>query len=377
MNLKEELIKLKNKLLDAKKTPKDDNSSLNEKIEDFISWYEKKLYNGYICREPEVIKNFIDKMAIWYELRYPEHFLVSMLSNETAEVNNNTMFNENPYIRKTNKELDVLLDNNKSDEIFGYLEWDKFYNAKSFINSLPDVEKCLFLKPRYSWWINYDYASFFLTATGTVERVTYYRLGMPQFDYKKLVGMHITDVVPILEKEFPHDDLNRIKKEISDYNNHCKFKEELLNCVMYKIMDRGKDEITAYRAFLFAKEFNRNIDFPLQYGLGRIEFNLQKFIADYFKAGGKRDLVCYTNYYTRNNKFEKLKTITMQEIIERYPLEWHEQFMEEDFENNKNELVQRMVDSLSGTIDKEELNEEKLKQLRLERKYNKNKKGDE
>ena len=36
-----------------------------------------------------------------------------------------------------------------------------------------------------------------------------------------------------------------------------------LNCVMYRIIERGGNRIGPRRGFLFAKEFGRNIDIPM------------------------------------------------------------------------------------------------------------------
>lgn len=411
MNLKEELQKLKNKLLAKNDNVQSDerpykvlatfeeikemekqyykekngisteslsysfSSSLNAKVEKFIKWYKDNMYENFFDNTPEEVRNFIEKMAVWYELRYSDNGVIDMLYEWESSRQNYLMFNENTYINKTNEELDVLLNNNPSKEIFNYLEWDKFYNTRVFIDSLHEYEKELLRKPKYFWHIDYNGISLYLTAKGTIERARKFYFGVDKFDYKKLIGMNIKEALVVLKKEYPHRDEYEVMKRIKDYDNQCKFKEELLDCVMYRIMERGQNRVAAYRAFLFAKEFNRNIDIPLQYGLARVDVDLKKFIFEYLNAGGNKNLVCYPNYYSRESKFEKLDTITIQEIIDKYYKEWYEEpEKEEETTDNSVELKQRLVNVLAGSINQEELQREKVKQLRLERKLEKSKK---
>ena len=415
MNLKEELLKLKNKLLEKNNKLQNDNdnkehpykvlatheelksmekqyyqekngktseqltnlfsASLNDKVEEFIKWYKKNMYDDYFLSTPEEVRNFIEKMAVWYELRYPDYSVMGMLYGREIYNSSNQMFIENPYINKTNEELDILLENNKSREMFDYLEWDKFYNTRSFINSLPEDEKELLRKPRYFWSVDYNGASIRLTAKGTIENVRKFYFGPIKFDYQKLVGMNIKDALVILEKEAPHHDVTEIKNKIKDYDNQCKFKQDLLDSVMYRIMEREINRIGAYRAFLFAKEFNRNIDIPLQYGLGRIDSDLKNFIFDYLEAGGNKNLSCYTNYYFRKSDFKEIKIMTIEEIINMFSYDWYKDVnVRKMISNDRMELDQRLVNALANRIVQEELEKEKVKQLRLERKLERSKK---
>ena len=84
---------------------------------------------------------------------------------------------------------------------------------------------------------------------------------------------------------------------------------------MYRIIERGGNRIGPRRAFLFAKEFNRNIDIPMMYGVDTSDPGLKQFVDEYIKAGGSKDLVCYGNYFSRSSKNEKLETIKVREII--------------------------------------------------------------
>lgn len=411
MNLKEELQKLKNKLLEKKDNVQSDeqpykvlatheelkemekqyykekngirseslsnsfSNSLNAKVEKFIKWYKDNMYETFFDNTPEDVRNFIEKMAVWYELRYPDYNVIDMLYEDEFSYKYNLMFNENTYINKTNEELDGLLNNNPSKEIFNYLEWDKFYNTRVFIDSLHEYEKELLRKPKYFGIVHYNGALIHLTSKGIIKSARKYYIGEIKFDYATLVGMNIKEALKVLKKEDTHRDEYEIMERIKDYDNQCKFKEELLDCVMYRIMERGQNRVAAYRSFLFAKEFNRNIDIPLQYGLARVDADLKKFILEYLNAGGNKNLVCYPNYYSRESKFEKLDTITIQEIIDKYYKEWYKQFSKQEIiVDEKHELKQRLVNVLASHINQEELQREKVKQLRLERKLEKSKK---
>lgn len=56
---------------------------------------------------------------------------------------------------------------------------------------------------------------------------------------------------------------NELEATINNVENRSYQKEEMLNCVMYRIIERGGNRIGPRRAFLFAKEFGRNIDLSL------------------------------------------------------------------------------------------------------------------
>ena len=116
MDIKQELIKLKNKLLGTKKensnngkttvvreglTEEDINKfregyvspvaeamanhfanirniSLDAKVDDYIQWNYENMVKGHYTDigeywVPIELRNFIEKMAVWYELRYPDY----------------------------------------------------------------------------------------------------------------------------------------------------------------------------------------------------------------------------------------------------------------------------------------------------------------
>ena len=89
--------------------------------------------------------------------------------------------------------------------------------------------------------------------------------------------MHYWDVLN-------EEQLKTIGFAIKDFENKTYQKEEMLNCVMYRIIERGGNRIGPRRAFLFAKEFGRNIDIPMIYGVDSSEPGLRNFMNEYINS---------------------------------------------------------------------------------------------
>ncbi len=355
---------------------------LDDKVDEFIDWFTetmvKKRYYTDIGEYsiPINMRNFIEKMAVWYELRYPDYEINRIMpgsSQEQTEINK-VMFANNQY---TNDILD-------EDSEIKDLDWDEFYNTKAFINSLPWSERDLFSRPKYQnivyWNRKHSSAHLHLTSNGFVEMSEYMDCVIPEISNKDLEGKNIKEIVNILKErgvKFP--DNNEFEKAIEDYDNRVYQKEEMLNCVMYRIIERGENRFGPRRAFLFAKEFGRNIDIPMAYGVDTSDSGLRLFINDYIKAGGSRNLVCNIGYGLRASKYEKLSTITIQELI-RTESNNYAIFNTPDNTPEKNELYQILVNVLSNRISQDNLSEAQKKlrksrviEQRLQRKLEKSK----
>ena len=319
MAIKEEIKQLveeeKKKVKNVKKLPID----LNDKVDEFINWYFLNMVKGYYTDigeyyKPIEMRNFIEKMAVWYELRYPDYEINRLMpgSNQENIKIDDVMFTSNSYI---NEQLD-------EDSDVRILDWDEFYNPKAFINSLPWEERYLFQNPRYKEVVyvgpNRRIPYLHLTINGNV----YESKGLGAYTHfkindKDLEKMHIKDVVQLFkEKEIFLPSDNELEKTINYVEKWSYQKEEMLNCVMYRIIERGGNRIGPRRAFLFAKEFERNIDIPMMYGIDYSDPGLKKFIYEYLKAGGSKNLVCYVNYFSRASKNKKVNTMSIQELIQ-------------------------------------------------------------
>lgn len=395
MNLKDELKKAKEKLLNLKKGKNEEKEeiekeiysdmsvfmkegansiktavdyannlidySLDSKIYGFINWCNKnKCLPIYEKFYQQKLANFIEKMAVWYELRYPDYVIRNAICSNPKNINK-IIFEDNPYIKELLEE----------DNEVRCLDWNDFYNAKTFINTLPDYEKEYLKKPKYSKYINITTTTCLeLSKKGVIlNSKGFEHLTNKKIADKDIIGKNIKEVLIMLKKEnikVPH---NRLELETYLYDREVYFKEELLNCVMYRIIERGGHIVGPRRAFLFAKEFGRNIDVPMRYGVSYYDPELKGFINEYLKAGGSEKLLCYENYFYKEPDIMNISIITIEEVLKKIKDDSFVKYTEEE-----HELHQRLVDVLSSSIDKEELEKEKVKRLRIERKLQERKK---
>ena len=186
---------------------------------------------------------------------------------------------------------------------------------------------------------------------------------------EKLEGKSLRDAIKYLEEEnIRVPDSSEMKKTLFQYENRVIFKEELLNAIMYKIIDRGGNRFGPRRAFLFAKEFNANPSIPMIYGIDMHSPGQRTFINEYLKAGGSKDLVCYKNYfYGDQTNPEEYETISIGDLLIDL---WDN--CTEKYTKEEKEIIERLVNDINMTIDQDELKKEKVKQLRIERRLNKN-----
>ena len=347
------------------------NVLLDTKVDDYIKWNFENMIKGKYTDigeywVPIELRNFIEKMAVWYELRYPDYEINRLMPGSSQEgiKINDVMFNSNKYIND-------LFDENADVRA---LDWDEFYNAKAFINSLSWDERYLFGRPRYRDLVYIDShrrsAHLHLTSKGFVELAE--EIGSyTNFKVKdeELKGMHVKDVVKLLkEKGISLPSGNELEETIKNVENWNYQKEEMLNCVMYRIIERGGNRMGPRRAFLFAKEFGRNIDIPMMYGVDYSDPGLRSFIIEYIKAGGSKDLVCYIGYFSRASQSEKMDTVSVGEMLRTRHNDCVTKYTPEE-----TALHQRMVNALASQVDQEEVRKEEVKQLRLQRRLEKSK----
>ena len=405
MDLKQELIKFKNKLIGLKQeqvntnnepkvikkeTNKNDDNfacyksiSLDAKVDDYIKWNYENMVKGQYTDigeywVPIELRNFIEKMAVWYELRYPDYEINRLMhcaGQEGIKISD-IMFNSNNYINE-------LFDEN--DDVRA-IDWDEFYNTNVFIKSLPWEERYRFQRAKYKDLVyldpNYTLVSsmeigrrsahLHLTPNGFVKEAEgvdcYSKFKVTN---EELKGMHVKEVVELLKEKgitLPRD--NELESAINNVERFIQEKEGMLDAVMYRIIERGGNRMGPRRGFLFAKEFGRNIDIPMMYAIDHSDPGLRLFMNEYIKAGGSKDLICYVGYFSRTKYKKKIDTISIQELILN--------------ENNnaatfytpeETALHQRIVNAISSQIDNEEVRKEEVKQLRLQRRLEKSKKN--
>lgn len=373
MNIKDELLKFRTKIVGIDKersSYKIDFSNtlidLDDKVDAFIRWYYENSVKGNYTdigeyHVPIEMKNLIEKIAVWYELRYPDYEINRLMhccGQEEISIND-IMFKENNYIN------DVL--GEKSD--IKKLDWNNFYNTNVFIKSLPWDERRYFSEPMYKDIVylnpNYGGVHLHLTKSGFVEMsegMTIYTKSIIKDE--ELQGMHIREVVDLFRKkgiELPEN--NELEKTIKYVDNWIYQKDEILNCVMYRIIERGGNRIGPRRAFLFAKEFGRNIDVPMMYAVDYSDPGLRLFMNEYIKAGGSKNLKCYVGYFYRTNKTEKLDTVSVQDLILTQNNDAVSFYTSEE-----HELHQKLANAIANLVNQEVVKQEEVKKLGLQRK---------
>ena len=184
---------------------------------------------------------------------------------------------------------------------------------------------------------------------------------------EELEGLNIQRVLELFnEKGIELPENNGLEKAIKDVNKWNYQRDGILDCAMYRIIERGGNRIGPRRAFLFAKEFGRSLDIPMMYAVDRSDPGLRLFMNEYLKAGGSKDLVCYNGYFSRASKKEKVDTISIQELILTQNNNAATFYTPEE-----TELHQRIVNAISSAVDHEAVRQEEVKRLRIERKIEK------
>lgn len=308
------------------------SNDLDDKINGFLIWYGENMAKGhYTTYKKEQVRNFIEKMAIWYELRYSNWEIDKIIQPEKDVVVN---IDEEAFVN--NKALRDIKNNSdtrdKWTNISKNLKYSDFNNYEFFLASLSATEKFYLRDIVYNSHVNlyiptyknilFDSTKIFLNPDGTINDIDencIYPLNKEEYILKEdVIGKCLEDFAKLLEEKYncSKEQLKDIKKEIKEMNNYRVFKEGLLNCVMYRLIERGGNIYGARRAFIFAKEFNRNIDIPMRYGACLYYPGIKEFVNMYLESGGNDDLICFTNYDMREHKIDPLGTIKVKRILE-------------------------------------------------------------
>lgn len=224
------------------------------------------------------IRDFIEKMAVWFELRYPDLEIKKIFDSNNTEVDvTKEIFYNNPNL------ADIL--KNSMTEID--LKWHAFYNYNAFYASLSEEEKRFIKEPCYPDLV-YLYRGrvdhVHLSPEGYVEMYestfcsSY--ISSVTDEYKEY---HIEEFIEILEKKGkPIDNNSEVYKAINLYSNQNRLRNNIIECVMYRIMMRGdKRQSSLRRAYLFAKEFdNGYISFLADYAVYYEDLDLLRFIRN-------------------------------------------------------------------------------------------------
>lgn len=305
--------------------------NLENKYEDLIEKYRKTLKErGYTNLDEEVddLKNFIEKMAVWYELKFSDPVTVKLFQCENLELDNS---------------------------LFNYSGEDPIYNTHTFINRYLRNEKYFLTRPKYKDIVDLSGSQHFhLTRKGKITSAEYLSsksTKLPINCRDIFEGVHIANAKFVAEIEGIDlkDPNNNIDKAVNSYKNRIKAKEILLDAVMYKIIMRGGNKIGPLRAMLFAKEFNRDINIPMKYAISSsIDKDNKNLILNYLKNGGNRNIEIFINYFYKGIDPILVDYVSLDEFIKKEYKEDIDFYTKEELEEYKKDLYQRMVNSLNN-----------------------------
>lgn len=142
----------------------------------------------------------------------------------------------------------------------------------------------------------------------------------------------------------------------------------MLDAVMYRIIERGGNRIGPRRAFLFAREFGRDISIPIVYGVDTSDPGLRQFINAYFKAGGSKDITCFVNYFSRASKNDKVDTISMRDLLRTTPNDCIDFYTSEEKED-----MEKLTSILAYVAQEKENGTKFIKHLKVVNAMNKKK----
>ena len=255
-----------------------------ECLEDKISFYLEWCKKNNVEHSVKDIKGIIDKVTIWYELRYPNKYL-------DKEDIDKVMFGESNDINIQN--------------------WSEFYNFDKFYYSLSREEQSLLNVPIFVDMIclNNGRSHIHFNDDGSISDASdvYYvdRMG----DASRLLDGKTIDEWPSIMKEAGISaDYTRINSIINNYKKRISVRECLFDSIMYNLIERGGKYYGPRRGVLFAREFERDVRLPVCYGDSSLAL-------EYLANDGDASLMCFTDYFDGNLEKQPIKDILSKQNL--------------------------------------------------------------
>lgn len=337
----------------------DDFKTIDQQLEDYFKWYQDNILD-YQCRDEEKneelkkLKKLISKFVAWYEIRYPDYELSCMVPFPYSD--DSFPMNE---ILKEEKQV--------SDEF----DWATFYDKKVFLKSLSIEEKML-ISNKYIFngarWLHFKSQNDLLygiqVKLSKKMNVSYlFNITLNSIEHlSNIKGKNIDEAIQILKEhgyELEKNDRSFLEYYNSKKENSCK----ILEAVMYSLMKSGGRYAGPRRALLFAKDFKLNLDIPMSYGIIMDDEDTLYLIDEYLKNGGSEDLTCYVESFRKDKKIMSLK-----DIIEKFLNDGPSYEVQREISSRKYDLEEQLVTILNSQINSEELENERIKKYRIERK---------
>lgn len=284
---------------------------LNGKINEFLKWYQNNLMSKGENKKffTKKLQNFIDKMAFWYTILYSDE--------EVVEIINQQNFNFSCHKDTYNQFCDEMTK--------GYLREPIFYNRLYF---------------KYEGERRYFYLNKNYIITKTENMIILPR--NINYQYETFEGKSIFEVIDFFKEHGLFlEETKAIELVLSGYVKSKYFKDELLNCIMYRIIEIDNGRIGPKRALLFAKQFGTSKEIPMIYGVDTSDPNLGNFIKFYLHEGGRKDIICINNYHRLEKAYEKVEFIPMEQL---FRLEGMKEYLinKNDSTNNRKKIPQEV-----------------------------------
>ena len=358
---------------EVKKIPNKEAFTLEKKIDNILQWYQHNFSTSQLRDDKTFMKDTIEKMAVWYELKYP--------------------------IKSFTRESNFGIDIGKEKKFYTYdgiYHNDRIMDTHEYFQSLSPEERKFIETPKYPSEIpvldsNGMKSSYCikLSPKGYIVDDKNISKHLTKIDNKpkSFKGWHITDFYEYLKK-YNYESPN-ILRTLDEYKNKTMRKELFLKAVLYRIIERGYAYIGPMRGLKFAKEFDLDIDIPMYYvsyseldhynsfytnNYAYKKENIRMLINEYLKAGGDLNRTCLKDYWYSLVKNEPFEMTTVKEILE-------ETASMGAFTKEEHEMHQKITDLINAELIKREtskenvyaLNEEhkaKIRQKRIERGLN-------
>lgn len=362
----EKIISELKKIIDEIKKNNDSLKSneiktIDQKIEEYFDWYEENILL-YKCRanereeELENLKKLINKFVVWYEIRYPDY-----------ELSRKIPF----YYDDNSREMNEILKEQK--QVPNDFDWSTFYDKKVFLKSLSQEEKELISGDRYNrrmtdlWFENQD-DRFYRVQLTISNKFNVTKAFMPYFSSgdslskEELQGKSIDEAIQIL-KSYRYI-LNDRDNDFFQYQKNLRENpHKIFDVIMYSMIKSGGRYTGPRRALLFAQEFHLNMDIPMSYGVISEDDNTLYLIDEYLKNGGHEDLICCVDYFRKDKK-----VMPLNDIIEKFLNDEPSYEVQREISSRKYDLEEQLVTILNSQIDPKELENEKIRKYRIERK---------
>lgn len=263
--------------------------SLEKKIDFYYNWIKKNITTFTV----DEVKSFVDKMVLWYEFRYPNNYFDL-------------------------EDVDGVMLGDIGSRGCNKLEWSNVFNYDKFYYMLNPFEKALLDKPKFPNMVDLYSGSrnhFHLRDDGIItdsDDVWVIRKKTGDFMSCGVFfdGKSLKDVERINDENNLGLNIANVKRIVSIINFKESIREGLLDTVMYKMISSGGKYYGPRRAYLFAKEFKRNMELPIKYGDSSL-------IMDYLQNDGDGNLMCYIKYFDGDQdlSLSALEVLSCQNLI--------------------------------------------------------------